>query len=334
MPGMMDNLQTINSFIRTVLALTVAGGLGTAGYYGYRSYTSAERETQAKEQQLQAADQKLKAQDQQLALSRQELEQRQQELLQQAAQIAELNQDLEKKKAEIQRLDMALRLHKLERRLARVTVLDVEVDEATKKKFSQIQFVELNEQGDPIGEPRKFRLEGDLVYVDYWVVKFDDQYVEAADLERGTSICLFNRIFGEFQKPKDGVSLDEPGKRPGPYARGGVMSDLEKKIWDDFWNIANSPQQAAELGIRTLHGDAVSIKVIKGKTYRITVRSSGGPEIEVEEPSTAPPPNTASMLEDTWQPPRRPWPRWLPVRQHSGLNVPQAAEGPDLAKAE
>ena len=34
MPGLMDNLQTINSLIRTVLALTVAGSLGTAGYYG------------------------------------------------------------------------------------------------------------------------------------------------------------------------------------------------------------------------------------------------------------------------------------------------------------
>ena len=299
MPGMMDNLQTINSFIRTALALTVAGSLGTAGYYGYRTYTSAERESQAKEQQLQAADQHLKARDRQLAVSRQELEQRQQELVQKAAQIADLNQDLERKKAEIQRLDMALRLHKMERRLARVTVLDVELDEATKKKFSQIQFVELNEQGDEIGQPRKFRLEGDLVYVDYWVVKFDDKYVEAADLERGTSICLFNRIFGEFQTPKDGVSLDEPGKRPGPYARGGVMSDLEKKIWNDFWNIANSPQQAAELGIRTLHGDAVSIKVIKGKTYRITVRSSGGPEIEVEEHDTAPAPNAASLPKAT-----------------------------------
>ena len=66
------------------------------------------------------------------------------------------------------------------------------------------------------------------------------------------------------------------------------MSDLERKIWDDFWTIANSPQQAAKLGIRTLHGDAVSIKVIQGKTYRITVRSSGGPEIEVDESGTAP----------------------------------------------
>jgi hypothetical protein len=61
------------------------------------------------------------------------------------------------------------------------------------------------------------------------------------------------------------------------------VSEFEKKIWDDFWNLANSPEQAAEMGIRTLHGDAVSIKVKKGNRYRITVRASGGPEFEVDE---------------------------------------------------
>jgi hypothetical protein len=120
------------------------------------------------------------------------------------------------------------------------------------------------------------------VYVDYWVVKFEDKYVEQADMERGMSICLFHRIFGEFQNPNDGFYLDEPGTRPSSYARGGVSSELEKKIWSDFWNIANDPQKAAELGIRTVHGDAVYIRVAQGMTYRVTVRASGGPEFEVE----------------------------------------------------
>ncbi len=321
MAGMMENLQAINSFVRTLLALTVAGVLGTTGYYGYRTYTAAERESEAKAQQLQDAKKALQVKDEQLAVNRQELEQRKAELVQKESQIADLQQDVQKKQAEIQRLETSLRLHKMERRLARVRVLDVGTDEQSKKKFAKIQFVELNEQGDPIGEPREFRLEGDIVYVDYWVVKFEDKYVEAADLERGMSICLFNRIFGEFQQPTEGFSLDEPGRRPGPYARGGVMSELEKKIWDDFWNIANTPQRAAELGIRALHGEAVSIKVHKGKTYRITVRASGGPEIEVDE-GGAPKKPQATILWDQWQPPRQPWPIWTPVR-HASLRVGQ-----------
>ena len=50
---------------------------------------------------------------------------------------------------------------------------------------------------------------------------------------------------------------------------------LEKKIWEDFWNIANDSDRAKELGIRAAHGDAVSIKVRKGKSYKVTLRATG-----------------------------------------------------------
>lgn len=292
-----DNVQTFNSLIRTLLALVVVGAAGTAGWFGYQSATSGDRQLLDVQQSLEAKELALVASQQELEASQREIAQQQQQLAAKEAAIAQqqetittqfaeietLKEDVLKKQAEIHRLDTALRLHKMERRLARVSVLDVKRDPESGVATSTIEFVELNESGDPIAEPRQFDVEGELVYVDYWVVKFSDEYVEQADLERGTSICLFNRIFGEFQKPKEGWSLDEPGERPGPYARGSVMSDFEKQIWDDFWNIANDPNQAEELGIRAMHGDAVSIKVQKGKNYRITVRASGGPEIEVEE---------------------------------------------------
>jgi hypothetical protein len=297
----LESLQTINSLLRTVIALAVVGGLGTAGWLGYRSYYGAQFEAERHARELETAHQKqrdledvLLTKDQELTRQQEQLRQRSAQLAekevvigQQVTQIASLNEDIQKKAAAIQRLETSLRLHKMQRRLARVTALDVGPDPATGKPFSQIEFVELSETGDPIGTPRKFRIEGEVVYVDYLVVKFEDKYVEAADLERGMSVCLLNRIFGEFQKPNDGHTLDEPGKRPSAYARGGVLSDLEKKIWDDFWNIANQPEKANELGIRALHGDAVSIKVHKGKSYRISVRASGGPEIQAEEPPPA-----------------------------------------------
>ena len=74
MPGMMEHLQTINSFVRTLLALVVAGGIGTAGYYGYRTYTAAEREAEAEGAATPGREQKLQAKDEQLAVSQQELE--------------------------------------------------------------------------------------------------------------------------------------------------------------------------------------------------------------------------------------------------------------------
>jgi len=155
-------------------------------------------------------------------------------------------------------------------------------DEATGETSSLIEFVELNDEGHPIDTPRQFRIRGDTVYIDGWVVKFEDKYVEQADLERGTSLLLFKRIFGSGQKPDDGYPLDEVGSAPRAYARGGKMSDFERKIWDDFWNIANDAERAKQLGIRAAHGGAPFMKVEKGKSYRILLRSSGDPTIVPE----------------------------------------------------
>jgi hypothetical protein len=119
-------------------------------------------------------------------------------------------------------------------------------------------------------------LGGDKIYVDYWVVKFEDQYVEQADLDRSTSICLFRKIYGEFQNPADGYVLDAVGSRPTAYARGGRMSDFEEQIWSDFWDIAHDPARAKQNGIRAAHGEAVYTELRPGKTYRLELRASGG----------------------------------------------------------
>jgi hypothetical protein len=113
------------------------------------------------------------------------------------------------------------------------------------------------------------------VYIEYLVAKFEDKYVEQSDLDRGTAICLFQRIFGENQEPSDGFDLDEVGSRPTAYARGGEISEFERQIWSDFWTIANDPARARELGIRAAHGNAPSIRVKPGMTYRIDLRSTG-----------------------------------------------------------
>jgi hypothetical protein len=307
--AMMESLQVLNSVVRTALALILVGSVGTAGWYGYQTYTESDKQLENVQRSLAEREAALADSHQRLDSARRQLEDQQLQLASKDAEIAErlveiehLNEDIRQKLEEIQRLDTALRLHKMERRLARVSVLEVEKDAESGKTFSTIGFVELNDTGDPIGEMRTFQLEGDVVYVDYRVVKFDDRYVEQADLERGTTICLFNRIFGEFQKPRDGFTLDEPGTRPGAYERGGVISDFERKIWEDFWYIANDPRRAEQLGIRALHGDAVSIKVQQGKTYRITVRASGGPEIQIEED---PPADGAAVISRDFRTQRR-----------------------------
>src|SRR5690606_34152252 len=113
------------------------------------------------------------------------------------------------------------------------------------------------------------------VYIEYLVVKFDDKYVEEADLVRGTAICLLERVFGEKQEPEMGYVIDQVGTRPTAYERGTPMSEFEAKIWADFWTIASDPQRAAELGIRAIHAQAPSIRVEAGKMYELDLRSTG-----------------------------------------------------------
>jgi hypothetical protein len=152
---------------------------------------------------------------------------------------------------------------------------------------TRIEFVEIGDNGDPIGEAKQFEIVGDMVYVDYLRVTFDDKYIEEADLDRSTAICLFQRLFGEYQDPADGFHLDTVGTRPTAYARGSDMSEFEKKIWNDFWLTANDSQRAAELGIRAAHGNAVSIRVRPNQTYEIDLRSTGEMSIRPLEKQAA-----------------------------------------------
>ena len=271
MPGFMENVSTLNSFVRTVLAVLVLGGLGGGGWYAYYKYNAKEFEAQDKAQKL--ADATKKLQDAQA-----DLEAKAKIIQQKDVKITELNKDIEK-------LHTRLALLKVDHRLARLTVVDQEQRGEPAELFTKVEFVEVNDEGAPFpsDQPRIFEIKGDLIYIDSWVVKFEDKYIEGNDLDRSTSLCLFHRIYGEKQNPIDGFPLDKHGTRPTGYARGGRETEFERKIWDDFWNIANDPAKAKELGIRAASGESPYMRVQKGKSYRVTLRSSGGLSIVPEE---------------------------------------------------
>jgi multidrug efflux pump subunit AcrA (membrane-fusion protein) len=280
MPGMMQGISTINSLLRTLLAIVVVGGAGTAGWYGYTTYNAKDIEAR---KQIRAREDA----EQALAQAKSRLTQAEADVASREAELVVKNAEIDKLNANIKKLELALRYLKIDHRVARFTAVDQTKDDATGEIRSLIEFVELNDEGHPIDTPRQFSLPGDTVYIDGWVVKFDDKYVEQADLERGTSLLLFKRIFGSGQKPDEGYPLDEFGSAPHAYARGGKMSDFEKKIWDDFWNIANDSARAKQLGIRAAHGGAPFMKVEKGKSYKILLRASGDPTIVPDETSGA-----------------------------------------------
>ena len=257
MNSLLQTLGTLNSFARTLIAGTFVTLMGIGSWLAYSTYTSGERELREKNQQVTQLQTNLQQANEQLTNQSRLLQEQERE-------ISQLEEQTAEQAAQIDRLETAMRLLKVDHRLAQISVIDQQTDEDG-VLHSTIRFVEVNDTGQPIDESREFRIRGDLVYIDYWVVKFGDAYVEQSDLDRSTSICLFRRIFGEFQEPQDGYQLDDVGRRPNAYGRSGTMSDFEQQIWRDFWEFANEPQRAAAMGIRAAHGEAVSVKLRRKK---------------------------------------------------------------------
>lgn len=273
MAGVIEGVKTVNSAIRTLLLALLVAVIGGGAFFGYREYTARERLVGEQAEKLQLAEQ-------QLTSLKGDLQSR-------LVEIEQLNAELQLKLQQIEKLETALHLLKTDQRLAQLRVTGITRDEAGKVLTSQLEFVELSPTGETMSAPKSFELPGDVIYIDNWVVKFDDEYIERADLERGTSLCLFRRVFSEQQMPTEGFSLDEVGMRPQAYARGGALTEFEQQLWSEFWEFANNPTRAAELGIRAANGEAVSIKVREGMQYDIQLRASGGLSIEpvkVESP--------------------------------------------------
>ncbi len=271
-----ETVRTVNSAVRTLLFGVLLVGAGVGGWKAYSLYNEPQKKLDAKQQELDAVQTKL-------AKTASDLEER-------TKQVESLNAEIEQKNAAIAKLETANHFLKLSHRLARLRVIDQQEDPETKRPKTEVEFFEVNKEGAPVSDQRqKFTIDGDRVYVECLLAKFDDKYVEANDLEKGTAICLFQRIFGEHQKPEEGFAIDQVGSAPNSYNRNGQMSELEKRIWKDFWTLADNPAEAAKLGIRAAHADAPSLRVKKGGLYELELRTTGDFTFRrISEPSDQP----------------------------------------------
>lgn len=249
-----EGIKTFNTTVRTVLAASFVGLIGAGGYFGFNEYNKYDRAL--KTATAEAAQLK--------------------------TELGQVSTELKKKIEQIERMETSMRLLKTDQRLARLNVLSVDKDEKTGAVTSRLEFVELSPNGEPISRPKSFTVPGQHIYIDNWIIKFDDQYVEKGDVQRGTSLCLFKRIFTDQMKPTDGVSLDEIGMRPQAYGRGGKVSQFEQELWRDFWQFANDPEKAKAKGIRAANGEAISVMAEPGKSYDIQLRASGGLSIPIQ----------------------------------------------------
>ncbi|MFT7486582.1 MAG: hypothetical protein ACI9F9_002437 [Candidatus Paceibacteria bacterium] len=185
---------------------------------------------------------------------------------------------------EIQELQVRLSLLKVDHRVARIEVVDQEPSKSNPESVvTTVRFIEFDHDGNPVGAEQEISIEGSRLYLETLVIKFDDDYVEAGEFLRGTSLCLFNRIFSERVAPVDGVKIDQPGTHPGPYNDGdGTDALFRAELWSKFWDYANDPEAAAAKGVRAIHGEAPFIEMREGKSYKIELRASGGLSIQAE----------------------------------------------------
>lgn len=253
MADLINNVKTINSAVRTVLLLGVTGAVGYGGWLGYDNYIRPGNEAKLILADYEAMKLRLEKQSAELASTKAE------------------NEELTKLK---ERLETALKLLKVDQRIAKIEVMEKGINEDD-QPYMEVRFYEIDQRGTILGSPRDFTILGEKIYVDGWVVTFDDKYVENADELRSASLFIFKSIFGELERPADAKRLDtQTDAMPGIY-KSESQNEFEQQIWQDFWKVCNDIKLQRELGIRASHGQANYLVGEKGHTYQVEIRSSG-----------------------------------------------------------
>lgn len=164
-------------------------------------------------------------------------------------------------------------------RIAEVVVLNQDMETTT------LRFLEVDKNGEKIGEPHIYTIKGDIAYFDTLVIKFLDDYSPIGELPlddamlkpylQDKAIIFFRRVFGEKQKPEDGFPIDPIGEAPPVYSSTSGPTSFQKQLWDEFWELATDPKLARKRGVRAAHGQAVYTKLQKGKFYVLERRLTG-----------------------------------------------------------
>lgn len=249
---MAKGLQSITGCIGVVVSFVILAAIGGGAWFGYNMLFAR----RALEAALEAKE----------------------------ARIAELSEEVAAKARQIARLETAMRLLKVDHRVAYLDALDQQGSEKAGDLVTRFRFTEVDPDGKPL-QQREFNIKGDVVHVDALVVKFEDKFVESGDDPlRATSMLMFRRAYGDQQKPQDGISLDRQGAQPAAYRGGAESSDFEREIWEKFWDYANDLEKQADKGIRAAHGQGVYQKIVPDTRYRLQLRASDGLSLKPEGP--------------------------------------------------
>lgn len=183
------------------------------------------------------------------------------------ARLTQRTSELEHEKQElhehIQRLGAS-------RRVAQVSIFDQQPGE--KGQFvTRVRWQEIRGEG-ALPSPQTAEIVGKQLYVEGLVVKFEPEAVAKGDTDKGQSIVLFRRVFGDQQSPQFGYLLsvkDDP-------TQGEVADGAHEAIWKRFWQLVDDPIMAKKYGIRVAQCEAPSVPVKKGQIWEISLDAAGG----------------------------------------------------------
>jgi hypothetical protein len=153
-----ETVRTVNSAARTGLFAILMAAAGVVGWKGYSIYNEPQVRHEEKQRELEQLSGRLASVQKDLAASTEK--------------VQLLTTEVELKKAIIAKLETAMGFLRLRHRIARLDVVDQAKDEETGKVVSTVDFYEVDDGGDPIGDSKQtFKIQGDRVYVECLVVK-------------------------------------------------------------------------------------------------------------------------------------------------------------------
>lgn len=165
-------------------------------------------------------------------------------------------------------------------RIAEVIVSDVSFNPITRRHQTTIKFLEYDVDGKPLS-PRSFTFSGNIIQFQSLVVRFDDEFVMAADRLKGKSVYLFWKAFMLKGAETEEYVITPVDEVPEGYKIQTQRPDLEEEIWSDFWEYALDADKAQTRGIKNAQIEAPGMKFVPGMIYTLKIEHDGGIRIDV-----------------------------------------------------
>ncbi len=121
---------------------------------------------------------------------------------------------------------------------------------------------------------KEFEVEGDVVFFDALIVKFDKKVVMDG---RERALFLWRRVYSDKMTPENGFVIEVAGGEPERYAPICAKLSIKERetFWTEIWRLSDDPERLAQSGVRVVYGNVAYKKIRPGLIYRFMVDASG-----------------------------------------------------------